>query len=81
MANYGTLETKNRLSELMVRAENGEDVIITRHGKPVIKFQSIASADIQRERAHAALERIRARAKRMSITSSEAIEFMREGRR
>ena len=81
MANYGTLETKNRLSELMARAEKGEDVVITRHGKPVIKLQPIAHAQSQRERAHAALDRMKARATRLSLSSSEAIEFMREGRR
>ena len=81
MANYGTLETKNRLSELMVRAEKGEDVVITRHGKPVIKFQPITDAASQRERAHAALDRMKARAARLALSSSEVIELMREGRR
>jgi prevent-host-death family protein len=34
-------EAKNRLSELIDRALNGEEVVITRHGRPVVELQSI----------------------------------------
>jgi len=32
---YSVAEAKNKLSELIDRALNGEGVLITRHGKPV----------------------------------------------
>ena len=35
MVELGTFEAKNRLSELLDRAERGEEVVITRRGKPV----------------------------------------------
>ena len=33
--NVSIKEAKNRLSELLHRAEKGETVVLTRHGKPV----------------------------------------------
>lgn len=38
MSEYSVADTKNRLSELLDRAEKGEDVVVTRHGKPVAKI-------------------------------------------
>ncbi len=35
-------EAKNRLSDLIDRALAGEDVTITRHGRPVAELRSIA---------------------------------------
>ena len=31
-------EAKNRFSELVARAEAGEDIAVTRHGKPVARL-------------------------------------------
>jgi prevent-host-death family protein len=38
------LNAKNRFSELIDHAEKGEDIIITRRGKPVAKIVRIALA-------------------------------------
>jgi prevent-host-death family protein len=38
----GLFEAKTHLSELIARAERGEEVIITRHNKPVAKLVPIA---------------------------------------
>lgn len=38
MTEVGTLEAKNRLSHLLDQVLEGEEVIITRHGKPVAKL-------------------------------------------
>jgi prevent-host-death family protein len=35
MANHSVAEAKNHLSELIDRANEGEEVVITRHGHPV----------------------------------------------
>jgi prevent-host-death family protein len=36
MARYSVAETRNNLSQLIDRALAGEDVIVTRHGKPTV---------------------------------------------
>ena len=41
MSSHSIAETKNRLSELVARAEKGEEVVITRHGRPVAHLTPI----------------------------------------
>jgi antitoxin (DNA-binding transcriptional repressor) of toxin-antitoxin stability system len=41
MPTHSVAEAKNHLSELIDRALAGEDVVITRHGRPVIEFRPI----------------------------------------
>ena len=38
MSSHSVAETKDRLSELIHRAERGEDVVITRHGRAVVRL-------------------------------------------
>ena len=42
MESVGLFEAKTHLSELIARAERGEEVIITRHNKPVARLVPIA---------------------------------------
>ena len=44
MESIGLFEAKTHLSELIARAERGEEVIITRHNKPVAKLVPIGRA-------------------------------------
>ena len=44
MESIGLFEAKTHLSELVARAERGEEVIITRHQRPVAKLVPIAVA-------------------------------------
>jgi prevent-host-death family protein len=61
----GAFEAKNTLGSLLDRVERGEEIVITRYGKPVARL--VASAPgIDRAKAKAAADRIRARAKRLS---------------
>jgi prevent-host-death family protein len=61
MTEIGAFEAKNKLSELLDRAEHGEEVVITRRGKPVAKLVPIGGKrDV--EEARAAAQRIRERA-------------------
>ena len=39
MANYGVAEAKNKFTHLLDRVEEGERVVITRHGKPVAELR------------------------------------------
>ena len=57
----GAFEAKNKLGMLLDRVEHGEEIIITRHGKPVARLVPNATR-IDRPQARAALERIRTRA-------------------
>ena len=57
-------EAKNRFSALVDRAARGEDIVITKRGRPVAKIVAVSSVSpLDQERARAAMERIRARAK------------------
>lgn len=61
MLEIGAFEAKNTLGALLDRVEHGEEIIITRHGKPVARLVPNAGG-IDRGQARAAMERIRARA-------------------
>jgi len=58
----GAFEAKNTLGALLDRVEQGEEIVITRHGKPVARLAPCATT-VDREAAKAALARIRARAR------------------
>jgi prevent-host-death family protein len=64
MQEIGAFEAKNKLAALLDRVEQGEEIVITRHGKAVARLvPNVASIDPSQARA--AVERIRARAKRL----------------
>lgn len=44
MESVGLFEAKTHLSELVARAERGEEVVITRHNKPVAKLVPVTRA-------------------------------------
>jgi len=60
MQEIGAFEAKNRLSELLRRAEAGEEIAITNRGKIVARLVP-PLADFDREEALRAVERIRKR--------------------
>ena len=60
MDEVGILEARNTLSALIERVERGEEVTITRHGKPVAKLVSTDSDEDRKARVRAAIEWIRA---------------------
>ncbi len=43
MAQIGMHEAKTKLSQLVERAESGEDIVIARNGKPVARLTPVAS--------------------------------------
>jgi prevent-host-death family protein len=84
MSEVGLFDAKNRLSELVDRAERGEETVITRRGKAVAKLVPVATrteADI--ERARDAMKRIRERAKKFGgkFDWDEWKKYRDEGRR
>lgn len=75
-------EAKTHLSRLLADVENGAEVTITRHGRPVARLVPVQDA-AERERA-AAEFRERVRALRSEIvdppTGEEIVGWIREGR-
>ena len=63
MTEIGLFDAKNKLSELVDRAERGEETIITRRGKPVAKLVPVQPVH-DREKARRAVEGIRELAKK-----------------
>ncbi len=55
MESIGLFEAKTHLSELIARAERGEEVIITRHNKPVAKLVPVHAASSDVAGRHAAV--------------------------
>ena len=41
MTIYSVADAKNKFSELIDRAQKGEDILITRHGQPAARIQGI----------------------------------------
>ena len=62
MIQIGAFEAKNTFGSLLDRVEAGEEILITRHGKPAARLTKPIT-EFDRAQAHAALERIRLRAK------------------
>ncbi len=44
MSRYSVVDAKNNLSDLIARAEKGEEVVITRHGAPVAEIRAVQPA-------------------------------------
>lgn len=80
-------EFKDHASELVAAAERGEEIVITRHGKPAARLMAAPAVDEERRRkAKVALARLadmRAEQRSLGITSTvaEMIAWKNEGRR
>jgi prevent-host-death family protein len=57
MVTIGSFEAKTKFSALLERVEQGEQILITRRGKPVARLMPIATA--RKEKVSAAMERLR----------------------
>jgi prevent-host-death family protein len=82
MQEIGAFEAKNTLSALLDRVQNGEEIVITRHGKPIARLVPETGAR-NLDAAYAAAARLRARAKAQSgapIAQDEWKAFREEGR-
>ena len=87
MESIGLFEAKTHLSELVARAERGEEVIITRHNKPVAKLVPISEVSPELyQRRMVALDAWQAIGRDMQkrggpITVEELLAWRDEGRR
>lgn len=85
MRSVALSEAKDRLSEFVSAAEAGDEIIITRHGKPRAKLVAIDDQAERRRRAIAAwdalrVQRDRMRAEGRTATMAEMIAWKNEGR-
>lgn len=80
MRTVGAFEAKNTLGTLLDLVEKGEEVTITRHGKPVARL--IASTPtFDRERARRAADNIRAMSKGVTLGGISLKELIEDGRK
>ena len=81
METIGTFEAKNRLSELLDRVQKGEEITITRNGKPVARLVAPADDQERKVQARAAAERIRQMRKGVTLDGIPIKDLIEEGRR
>ena len=79
MKEIGAFEAKNRLGQLLDLVEQGEEVIITRHGKAAARLVP-AKAGFSRAEAHEAAQRIREMSKGVRLRGLRIKDLIDEGR-
>ena len=75
----GAFEAKTHLSTLLDRVGKGEEVIITKHGKPVARLVSAARVD--RARVNNAFEKLKLLRKRTTLGGLSWQQLRDTGRR
>jgi prevent-host-death family protein len=79
MTTYSVAEAKNRLPSLIDKAIEGEEVVITRHGKPVAELRPARQRNAKSAKAMHEWLLARTRARRgVGITSVELLDQMYE---
>ncbi|MDW6021801.1 type II toxin-antitoxin system prevent-host-death family antitoxin [Mesorhizobium sp. BAC0120] len=81
MRSVGAFEAKNTLGSLLDLVEQGEEIIITRHGKPVARLVGPAEAAVDRSDARKAVEEIKAMRKGVTLGGISIKELIEEGRK
>lgn len=85
MRHVPVAEFKDNASHFIAAAEAGEEIVITRHGKPVVQLSSIHRQGVDLQQRQRVLEGFRQlreemRAAGQSVTLEEAIAWKNEGR-
>lgn len=79
MITVGAFEAKTKLSALLDRVEQGEEVLITRHGEPVARL--VKESQAKRQDMEALLERLREVRERSTLGGISWKELRDAGRR
>ena len=79
----GILEAKTHLSRLIDQVEKGQEVVITRHGRPVARLQPMTSAARNFDAAtlRAEIERLREFRKGRTLEGATLRDLVEDGRR
>lgn len=80
MREVGAFEAKNKLGQLLDLVEQGEEIIITRHGRAVARLTPVRLTH-NREQARAALRRLRQRAETRKLGRFDWAEWQADRRR
>ncbi|HEX3972593.1 MAG TPA: type II toxin-antitoxin system prevent-host-death family antitoxin [Stellaceae bacterium] len=78
MTSYSVADAKNKLPSLIDRAIEGEEVIITRHGKPVAELRPTPAEVSASVGTYEWLRARRLSRPRINITSVELLDLMYE---
>lgn len=80
MSAYSVADAKNNLPSLIAKAEAGEEVVITRHGKPVAEIRPVlaATAKLAGEGSFEWLRDRRERRPSIGMTSVELLNAIYE---
>lgn len=81
MREVGTLEARNSFSALLEQVEKGEEITITRHGKPVARLVPTLSHEERRAKAIEAAEWLRSNRQNNRLDGLAISELIEEGRR
>lgn len=79
MREVGAFEAKNRLGALLDRVEQGEEIIITRRGKPVAKLVP-AETGFDREKARRAVAGLLEASRGITLGGLRIKDLIDEGR-
>ena len=79
MITMGAFEAKTHLSSLLDRVAGAEEVVITKHGKPVARL--VSAARIDRERVNEAVEKLKLLRKGTTLEGLSWRELRDAGRR
>ncbi len=80
MREIGAFEAKNRLGQLLDLVEQGEEVVITRHGKAVARLVP-PTTGFSRSAAREAAQRIREMSRGVRLGGLRVKDLIEEGRR
>ena len=78
MTTYSVAEAKNRLPQLIDRALEGEEVVITRRGKPVVELRPAVARPVPPIGSHEWLDARTRPRPGVGITSVELLDLMYE---
>jgi prevent-host-death family protein len=79
MITVGAFEAKTHLSTLLERVAQGEEIVITRHGKPLARLVPVAIAD--RSRIDSAISKLKALRKGCTLGGLSWQALRDEGRK
>lgn len=79
MITVGTFEAKTHLSSLLERVAQGEEIIITRHGKPLARLVPVNVAD--RSRIDSAITKLKSLRTNCTLDGTSWQTLRDEGRR
>lgn len=83
MTEYSVAEAKAKLSELIDRAEKGEGVVITRHGRPVAEIRATHAQPAPRAMTKADLDRLAEQRSKIKVRKGgpDAVQMIRDLRK